>query len=329
MDAAARDRARARRRGHHRRPRDALRRDDADHPPRPEALRGSRLSPLRRPDRATTAGRAGTINGQAFKGLSAGLTLSELCALYFSRALVESLAGHAVSRRRRERVRQARGGADGAHAAVPRSTAARDRDQAGSGAAGATPERQRSRRARAGSHAAPAAVDAHLSLGLERPNEAVSRPSLPARLRAGRSLPARVRAGIRRGADVRRRADRRASRCSKSVSRRSTNCPTRRFQHSLGVHSGPPEHIEIEFDAPVADYVRAREWHPSQAIAEAADGGVRAVARRLHRPRASELDSQLRAIRAGARAGSACARHRGAVRGSEGEIWMKLEQRQV
>ena len=34
-----------------------------------------------------------TINGQAFKGLSAGLTLSELCALYFSRTLLESLAG--------------------------------------------------------------------------------------------------------------------------------------------------------------------------------------------------------------------------------------------
>src|SRR5688572_19827046 len=33
------------------------------------------------------------INGQAFKGLSAGLTLSELCALYFSRTVLESLAG--------------------------------------------------------------------------------------------------------------------------------------------------------------------------------------------------------------------------------------------
>src|SRR3977135_456919 len=33
------------------------------------------------------------INGQAFKGLAAGLTLSELCALYFSRSLVESLSG--------------------------------------------------------------------------------------------------------------------------------------------------------------------------------------------------------------------------------------------
>src|SRR6266851_5310899 len=33
------------------------------------------------------------MNGQAFKGLAAGLTIAELCALYFSRTLVESLSG--------------------------------------------------------------------------------------------------------------------------------------------------------------------------------------------------------------------------------------------
>src|SRR5436189_269953 len=33
------------------------------------------------------------VNGQALKGLSAGLTVAELCALYFSRTLLESLAG--------------------------------------------------------------------------------------------------------------------------------------------------------------------------------------------------------------------------------------------
>jgi len=32
------------------------------------------------------------LNGQAFKGLSAGLTVAELCALYFSRTLLESLS---------------------------------------------------------------------------------------------------------------------------------------------------------------------------------------------------------------------------------------------
>src|SRR5262245_13874810 len=45
-------------------------------------------------DRAHDDGRTRwRVNGQAFKGLSAGLTLAELSALYFSRTLLESLAG--------------------------------------------------------------------------------------------------------------------------------------------------------------------------------------------------------------------------------------------
>src|SRR5207247_3000903 len=36
------------------------------------------------------------INGQAFRGVAAGLTLSELCALYFSRTLLEALSGTPV-----------------------------------------------------------------------------------------------------------------------------------------------------------------------------------------------------------------------------------------
>ena len=51
--------------------------------------------------------------------------------------------------------------------------------------------------------------------------------------------------------------------------------PDTAFPHSLGVHSGPPEHVEIEFEAAVADYVRAREWHPSQRARDGASGGVR------------------------------------------------------
>ena len=44
--------------------------------------------------------------------------------------------------------------------------------------------------------------------------------------------------------------------------------PDTAFPHSLGVHSGPPERIEIEFQPAVGDYVRSREWHPSQHIVE-------------------------------------------------------------
>jgi predicted DNA-binding transcriptional regulator YafY len=50
--------------------------------------------------------------------------------------------------------------------------------------------------------------------------------------------------------------------------------PDTAFPHSLGVHSGPPERVEIEFQPAVADYVRAREWHPSQALRDASEGGL-------------------------------------------------------
>jgi predicted DNA-binding transcriptional regulator YafY len=50
--------------------------------------------------------------------------------------------------------------------------------------------------------------------------------------------------------------------------------PDTAFPHSLGVHSGAPEHIEIAFEAAVADYVRAREWHPSQELREGEAGAV-------------------------------------------------------
>jgi predicted DNA-binding transcriptional regulator YafY len=46
------------------------------------------------------------------------------------------------------------------------------------------------------------------------------------------------------------------------------------FANSLGVNTGPAERVEIEFDARVAPYVRARVWHPSQQIEDAPNGGV-------------------------------------------------------
>ena len=51
--------------------------------------------------------------------------------------------------------------------------------------------------------------------------------------------------------------------------------PETAFPHSLGVHSGPPERVEIDFQPTVAEYVRARQWHPSQRVSELAGGGVR------------------------------------------------------
>jgi len=44
------------------------------------------------------------------------------------------------------------------------------------------------------------------------------------------------------------------------------------FGNSLGVNTGPAARVEIEFDPRVAPYVRARVWHASQELREAADG---------------------------------------------------------
>jgi predicted DNA-binding transcriptional regulator YafY len=47
------------------------------------------------------------------------------------------------------------------------------------------------------------------------------------------------------------------------------------FQHSLGINQGKPERVEIEFSPPAARYIAERLWHPSQALDERPDGSVR------------------------------------------------------
>jgi predicted DNA-binding transcriptional regulator YafY len=51
--------------------------------------------------------------------------------------------------------------------------------------------------------------------------------------------------------------------------------PVDPFAHSLGVYTGPPERIVIEFDASIADFINGREWHRSQQIEIRADGSLR------------------------------------------------------
>ena len=46
------------------------------------------------------------------------------------------------------------------------------------------------------------------------------------------------------------------------------------FAHSLGVHQGVPERIEIAFEPRIAPYVRERLWHSSQEMRDEPDGRV-------------------------------------------------------
>ena len=50
--------------------------------------------------------------------------------------------------------------------------------------------------------------------------------------------------------------------------------PPEPFANSIGVHTGSPELIEIEFTGDAADYVREREWHRSQEFVDRADGSL-------------------------------------------------------
>ena len=50
--------------------------------------------------------------------------------------------------------------------------------------------------------------------------------------------------------------------------------PPEPFANSLGVHTGNPERIEIEFDAAVASFIKEREWHRSQEFVPRPDGSV-------------------------------------------------------
>jgi predicted DNA-binding transcriptional regulator YafY len=47
------------------------------------------------------------------------------------------------------------------------------------------------------------------------------------------------------------------------------------FPDALGVFSGSPERVVIDFSAAEAPYIRERDWHPSQQMSDLPDGGLR------------------------------------------------------
>jgi len=50
--------------------------------------------------------------------------------------------------------------------------------------------------------------------------------------------------------------------------------PEDAFAHSLGVTQGTPERVEVRFEARIAPYIRERVWHPSQTLTDADSGGL-------------------------------------------------------
>ncbi len=213
------------------------------------------------------------VNGQAFKGLAAGLTVSELCALYFSRTLLESLSGTPF----RDEVESAfeklasvltphmRQFLD----QLPRVIATK-----------ADPTRRKddprqqqiiARALDATLHLRQAQLTYH-SKSSDRTKTYLIHPYRLAYAQGGLYLLAYVP----EYSEVRTFAVERVQELSLLEDRFTAieELPHEAFPHSLGVHSGPPEPVEIEFQPAVVDYVRAREWHPSQQLRSTETGEV-------------------------------------------------------
>ena len=213
------------------------------------------------------------VSGQAFKGLAAGLTVSELCALYFSRSLLESLSGtpfrddvesafeklaSVLTPHMRQFLDQ-----------LPRIIATkpdpmRRKDD---------PRQQRiiARAIDATLHHRQATIVYH-SASSDRTKTYLVHPYRLAYAQGGLYLLAYVP----EYAEVRTFAVERVQELSLLEERFTPieELPDTAFPHSLGVHTGPPERVELEFEPAVADYVRAREWHPSQAMRDTESGGL-------------------------------------------------------
>jgi predicted DNA-binding transcriptional regulator YafY len=217
-----------------------------------------------------------SINGQAFKGLAAGLTLSELCALYFSRTLVESLSGTPF----RHDVEQAFDKLSSALTPhmrqfldqlprvistkadvlrrMPEAEAAADRSIV-------------ARVLEATLHSRQATLLYH-SRSSDRTKSYLVHPYRLAYAQGGMY----VLAYVPEYGEIRTFALERVEDISLLEERFTPveELPDAAFPHSLGVHSGPPERVEIEFTRDVADYVKTREWHESQVVAERPGGAI-------------------------------------------------------
>jgi predicted DNA-binding transcriptional regulator YafY len=219
------------------------------------------------------------INGQTFRGVAAGLTLAELCALYFSRSLLESLSGtpfrddverafEKLASSLTPHMRQFLDRLPHVIATKP-DPVRRSTDLEGSGV---RHSQVVARALEATLHLRQATMT-YFSKSSGRSKSYLIHPYRLAYALGGLYLLAYVP----EYGEVRTFATERIQEISLLEERFTPieELPDTAFPHSLGVHSGTPERIVVDFQAAVADYVRARDWHPSQQVAETPGGGVR------------------------------------------------------
>jgi predicted DNA-binding transcriptional regulator YafY len=214
------------------------------------------------------------INGLAFRGLAAGLTLSELCALYFSRTLLEAFSGtpfredlgnafEKLSSALAPHMRQFLDRLPQVIASKPDPMRKRDDPRQQAIAA---------RLLEATLYLRQASLTYH-SQSSDRTKTYLVHPYRLAHAQGGLYLLGYVP----EYGEIRTFALERIHEISllEEGFTPIEPLPDRAFPDSLGVHSGTPEPVELEFQPAVAEYVSTREWHHSQVIDRTAQGGVR------------------------------------------------------
>ncbi len=220
------------------------------------------------------------LDGQALKGLETGFTLGELCAVYLSRHLLESVAGTpfqrdlsnafarleaALSPRMRQFLDR-----------LPLVLVAKPGPRVRGGAS--APDIV-ARLLEATLHFRVALMRYH-SVSSARVKDYVVHPYRLAFAHGGIYLQAYVPEykAVRTFA-----VDRVASvSLDKQTFTPRADVSDDVFANSLGVNTGPAERVEIEFDAKIAPYVRARVWHASQETREREDGTLVMTLRVCH-----------------------------------------------
>jgi len=212
------------------------------------------------------------IDGAVLKGLETGFTLAELCALYLSRNLLEAVAGTPFQR-----------DLSNAFARLEKMLSPRMRQfldrlpsvlVAKAGPRAATNESSPDivgRLLESTLHFRVATMRYH-SVSSARVKDYVVHPYRLAFAQGSLYLLAYVP----EYKDVRTFAvDRIASvSLEKQTFTPKERIGTEVFANSLGVNTGEPKRVEIEFESRVAPYVRARVWHPSQQLRDDSNGRV-------------------------------------------------------